>query len=110
MRRRGAPQSILVLALALLFAVPGCGKSNGAAFKVEVRVLARSGGVATEQEMRNALAVVDLALGEMGIEERYVVPLADGRLRVEIPPSQSGRSAEVLARLRDPKLGVELPE
>ena len=109
MGRRGAPLLLLVL-LALLLPLTGCGDPVGTASSVEVRVVARSGGVATEDEIRKAAAVVDLALGELGIADRTVTPQADGRLRISLPASESRRMPDVLARLRDGRLGVEPPE
>ena len=99
----------LAAALALAAVVlPACAETAAPPDEIRVRVIPRGGTAADERTIRTAAGVVDLALGEMGLADCEVTPHADGHLRIVLPVSQAHRTEDVLARLRNPKLGVEV--
>lgn len=103
-----------VVLAALLAVAPGCGDGGGKrrlAGELRAVVLPTSeGGTVTESDIRTAAGVIDLAIGEMGIARREVVPMADGHLRIVLPESVAARIPEVRKRLADPKLRVRVED
>lgn len=93
---------------AVLLLLAACGQPAAPKAEVRVRVVPRNGSVASQSEIRDAAAILDLALGGMNFERRSVLPMADGTVRIVLPESQASRVPEVLERLKDPKLGVEV--
>ncbi len=98
----------LVVALAVGSAA-GCSGGSSMEGELYATVVAEGGGAAvSEEDVRARALVVDMALGELGIERRSVLPLPGGRLRIVIPESQVARLPDVRKRLEDPKLRVRV--
>jgi hypothetical protein len=110
-RATRAPVLATVLAVAAAFAglaaLPACSKPGPPKAELRVKVLPAEGAsVATEEDTRIAAGVLDLAIGELGIQRREVLPLPNGYVRVVLPESQRARLPDVRKRLEDPKLRV----
>ena len=104
---RRAPRA-LALGFALA-AAAACAKPIPRQGELRARVLpAAPGKAVTEDDVRIAAGVVDMAIGEMGIQRREVNPLPGGRIRIVLPESQAARVPDVRKRLGDPKLRVEV--
>ena len=108
MRRAAAALAVLAACAAAVAAAPGCSKKIPRQGEIRARVLPSSPGTAvTDEDVRIAAGVVDMAIGELGIQRREVNPLPGGRIRIVLPESQAARVPDVLKRLEDPKLRVQ---
>lgn len=101
--------AVLAVAAALIALVVATRSPPPEKTELRLRVLPRDGTAAvTETDTRNAVAEVDITIGELGIERREVSPLGIGVIRVVLPDNVRARMPEIRKRLADPRLRLSL--